>query len=466
MSDQGFDPAAKFSNIQLADAYAFGRFNLASDTALDLRAGRQRVDWGVARMVGGGIDVVNPRDNAARVRPGALPQETRVPVGMVYANLASGGPWGADGFVQYEFRPNVLVPCGTFFDTAYYAPPGCNYASVLGSFNVDDQTALAKGLYPKRGPDVMASDSGQYGLSLRYAASAFNSDIRAYAMNYHSRTPSIRGTNPNVAGGYGSLASFTRLTDPNGLKYAMVYAEDIRLYGLSFAAKPDAGLRLYGELAYRPNQPISLNLSDLVSAFLSRSPYSSLNLAKNSNAIPPGGSFDGYDRFKVTTASLGSNKILPAPWGAEQLSLVGELGWSHVQGLPDPGLLRYGRTDDYGVAAINGYPCVDTSVAQKTCAHDGFVTSNAWGYRLRLAASYPGLFFGATLTPSLSFAHDVSGYAYDGSFQKDRQILRPGLRADWNKRYFAEIEYARISGGAYNPLVDRDNLSLVLGTHF
>lgn len=466
LSDNGFDPAAKFSNFQLTDAYVFGRLKTGGDATLDLRAGRQVVHWGVAQFVAGGIDAVNPTDYAARVRPGALAQEITVPVGMLYANLASGREWEADGFVQYEFRPSVLAPCGTFFDSTYYAPVGCNYASVLGSSGVNDASAIAKGLYPKRNPDVTASDSGQYGLSLRYAAAGLNTDFRGYAMNYHSRMPSIRGTNPNVAGGYGSLAPFSRLTDPNGLKYAMIYPEGIRLYGLSFDTKLDPTLRVYGEIAYRPNQPVNLNLSDLISAFLGRSPNSALNLAKNTNAIAPGGTFDGYDRFKVTTTILGTSKAFPTAWGAERLTLSGELGWSHVAALPDSSILRYGRSDDYGIAAVNGIACVDTTPAQKSCANDGFVTSNAWGYRIRLAAEYPGAFFGATVTPSLAFAHDVSGYSYDGSFLKDRKILRPGIRADWDKQYFADIQYARISGGAYNTQIDRDNVTLVVGVHF
>ena len=73
---------------------------------------------------------------------------------------------------------------------------------------------------------------------------------------------------------------------------------------------------------------------------------------------------------------------------------------------------------------------------------------------------------GATLTPSLGVAQDVSGYAYDGSFQEGRQTLNLGLRADWSKRYFAEVQYTQYAGGAYNPIVDRDNVTLVVGAKF
>jgi hypothetical protein len=313
---------------------------------------------------------------------------------------------------------------------------------------------------------VDARDSGQYGLSARYAADSLGTDFRVYAMNYHSRARSIRTTNANIAGGYGSLATFTRLTDPNGVKYSLVYAEDIKLYGLSFETRLDPLTGVYGEAAYRPNQPLNMNSQDLITAFLQRSPTSLLNLARNTNAIPPGGTFDSYDRFKVSTASLGFRKALSRAWGAAQLELSGELGWSHVNGLPDPGVMRYGRSDSYGRGAIDGVPCTDTTAAQKACAHDGFVTANAWGYRARMAANYPGAFLGATLTPSLVLAHDVGGYSHDETFVKGRVVLRPAIRADWNRKYFAELLYTRISGGAYNLQVDRDTVTLAAGIYF
>ena len=249
--------------------------------------------------------------------------------------------------------------------------------------------------------------------------------------------------------------------------FGLVYAENIHLYGLSFDTKLDPTMRVFGEMAYRPNQVLNLNASDLIAAFLGRSPTSALNQAKATNAILPGASFDGYDRYKVSTASLGTNKAFLNVLAAERVSLAAEVGMSHVGNLPDPGVLRYGRSDIYGGAATNGAPaCVDATVAQKSCAHDGFVTSDSWGYRLRVSAVYPGAFFGATLTPTIGFAQDVSGYSYDGSFVKDRQTLSLGLRADWSKKYFAEVQYTQFSGGAYNPIVDRDNVTLVVGAKF
>lgn len=465
LSDRGFAREAQFSEAHFTDAYVYGKFEVAAENRLEARLGRQVVTWGVAQFTAGGINVVNPNDFAAAQRPGALPQEARIPVGMLYADFAAGKQWGVDGFVQYEARHDVLNGCGTFFNVATYAPTGCLQANVLPTVN--EPTALATGTYVHRAPDVEARDSGQFGVSLRYMLAAARTELRAYAMNYHSRGFTVRGTNADIAGGFGNV--FTRLTSPSGVKYALMYPEDIRLLGASFDMRRGQATRLFGEIAHRPNQPLSLNFSDLADAFVARNPNSLLNRpasGKNALALPPGAAFDAFDRFNVTTAALGVNQGLPGALGAQRILLAGELGWSHVADLPSPDVLRYGRSDAYGVAAIPGVACTDTYPG-KTCAHEGFITSNAWGYRVRIAMTYNDLLFGATLTPSLILAHDMDGYSYDGTFLEDRKILRSGLRADWARKYFAEILYTRFSDSPrYSMLVDRDNVQLVAGANF
>lgn len=67
-----------------------------------------------------------------------------------------------------------------------------------------------------------------------------------------------------------------------------------------------------------------------------------------------------------------------------------------------------------------------------------------------MAATYAVPAIGANLTPSIFFAQDVNGYSYDGSFLEGRRTLRSALRADWGKKYFAELQLNQISGGTYN----------------
>jgi hypothetical protein len=238
------------------------------------------------------------------------------------------------------------------------------------------------------------------------------------------------------------------------------------LLGLSFSKKLAPTTRLLGEVAYRPHQPVTLNAFDVLSSFASRSPTSVLALNKGITALPVGASFDAYDRFAVTTGSLGVDTVFPKTLGAERISLLAEVGVSQVRGLPDPAVLRYGRPLGYNGAAYAGGPaCVDT-VPGKTCTHDGYISPSAWGLRMLASARYAPAGSGISWTPSLLWAKDVRGYSHDGHYSEGRSLLRPALRAEFGQRYFGEMQYHRYSGGRYNLRIDRDHVSLVAGARF
>ncbi|WP_408596586.1 DUF1302 domain-containing protein [Limnohabitans sp.] len=467
LSDAGFAPEAQFANLQWMDVYGYTQLDVGATSALALRLGRQYVNWGQSKFLAGGVNAINPFNYAAGVRPGAAAEEMRLPVGMLYGLLQTSDASTWDGFVQYESRANVLPGCGTFYSTANFASTGCGFVNALPG--VSDPTALATGRYAHRADDVAFAGSGQFGLSWKFEPRDMAGHVRLYAMQYHSRAPSIRLNSPTFASGLDTTqaALIQRLTGPGATSYAMQYPEAIQLLGASFESKLDPTRQFYGEVAYRPNQPLNLNAADLMAAFLSRAPNSALNLAKGVNAIGLGGSFDGYDRFKVTTASVGAVQVLPQVLAAERWLLTAELGLSHVASLPSASTLRYGRSDDFGVAAYTGGPvCIDTSVAQKTCAQDGFVTSLSWGYRMQLSAAYSESAWGAAWTPMLYVAHDVSGYSFDGTFVEGRRVMRPGVRVLWREGYFGEMHYHHTWGGRYNTQIDRSTLSVIGGVRF
>ncbi len=514
LSDQGFAPEARFSNAIVKDIYLYGSHKTDSGTEVKARLGRQTLDWGKAMLLGGGINAaITAPDLAASLRPGALPDEGRQPTGMLAVTVAAGKNWGADGFLKFENRTPAFPGCGTFFDVSSLLPVGCNLAAAFGNASpfpaalgsplttvasLSEPAIFKSGYYFHRGQDVNPSGSGQWGLSMKYLADSINTEWRAYVLNTASNVPGFRVYKESVApatSGPINLAplpaaqrpagavfnyAFNALSDPNGIRYGVAYANHVRLYGLAFDTKPAPGSRVYGELSVRPNAPLGWNGNDLLTAALQPAvANSALNIAKKLNTLPLGAVYDAWDRLRVTNLVLGGNQVLPNVLGAERMIVVLELGLSHVDGLPDPSVMRYGRPFSYGTAPFmqangslsacseaiqaNGIPA---GVKGKTCTTDGFVSADASGLRFNVSARYPNVAGNLTLTPSLYVAKDLSGYSYDGVYSKGRTVVRPSLRAEWGKNYYLDFAYAAFSGGNYNLLLDRSNLSLVAGVRF
>jgi len=531
LSDRGFPEAAKFSGAMVRDAYVSGKINAGDDRRLELRLGRQVLDWngtqaqlngswGGSRMISGGIGAAtNPNDYAAQLRPGALAEEARVPVGMLSLHLVSGKQWSADAFVPFETREAVLPGCGTFFDVASVVPKGCNLGSAIpypfpgtpvGTLSTLTERSLSSsGLYVHRLPDEVPGASGQFGLAGHYVFAPMRTELSAYVMNTPTTLPYFQVKIDDVNGAPVSVAlpgqaglvfgALQRLnpwvsqlppafaaayTPPpagsgNGLEYGTTYPKSVRLYGMSFNTEASPTMRFYGELAYRPNQPLSQNLNDLLNALLLRAPNSMLNEQKKILAVPAGGFYQAYDTFGVTTASAGFTEVFVKALGASAVRVSGEIGMSHVDGLPDPSVMRYGRAFAYGSA-----PYLDSTtnalsacaqpaggagqqfVPGKTCTTDGFITATSWGWRLAVGAVYPNAIAGATLTPSLMLADDVHGYSQDGSFSQGRLVIRPALHAAWSKGYYADVAYTHMGGGNYNLMADRSNVMISAGVKF
>jgi len=489
LSDHGFSPEARFSNAMFRDAFVYAKFDDGeAQYKGEARLGRQVLNWGVSQFFNGGVGMAtNPYDLASQFRPGALPQESRVPLGMLSLKLDFGKAWGLEAFVPYEPRASQLPGCGTFFDGTSIVQQGCNLAGAVGApiagtpfatmASLTEKSILASGYYVHRATDAMPSgNDGQFGLSMRYTAASLATEFKGYFSRTTHSLPNLYRVNvENVNGATlpaGLAGGLARLTNPNGLSYSVDYVGGVRMAGLSFDTRVDPTLRVFGEAAYRQNQPLGMGGSDLLAAALLRAPTSLLALQRGYLSVPAGGAFDGYDRHPVTTANLGVNKVLPKTLGAERVIVALEAGYSHVSGLPPTTEMRYGRGLAYGAApyTINGTPtaCAETApglngVPGKTCTSDGFVSTNAWGLRGRFAASYASASLSALVTPSLTFAKDISGYSYDATFSEGRVIVRGGLRADWGTRYFAELAYSHFGGAKYNLLADRSNATVVFG---
>jgi len=456
LSDAGAQMRSRFSGVVLDNLYASGRQRLA-DMPLDWNLGYQKLDWGNRFLVLGGLRDLNPIDFPALTRPGMLQreQETRIPVPQIFARLGVSASTSIEGFYQFGFERNAPTQCGTFYSGVDWYSDGCNAVTVgAGS----DRAALASGSFLKRADNVMPGGGGQFGAALTHTVDAWATKFGVYATQFHSRT------------GYSGVIKSLRTAgapfvpgDPDGLnpKYLTEFPADVRMFGLTFETR-FAGGTAFGELTYRPNQPLQFNAADLLGAVLS--PVAPTTLRSQERALPPGGTLNGFERHKNVQLQLGAigqvAGVLPGAtvnWGAEVV-------YKGVPDLPDPSVTRFGRVDVFGQGPVNGV--CPAPAAPTQCTSDGYVSRHAFGYRLVVGARYANVAEGVDLVPSMLFGQDVSGWSGDTAILEGRKLAIVSLRANWRSGFTGDIAWVPTWGGTYNNQRDRSAVQMSIGRRF
>lgn len=453
LSDIGFPRGSRFSGVLLADAYVKGKTEVGG-MPLTFRLGQQAIDWGPAFTMPSGLRDMNPRDFAAMSRPGALTEESMVPVVAAWLKADITPSATVEGFYQFLWRPSVTPGCGTFAATADYATQGCNKVFMTSSLSGPLQ--LATGRYGKRAEDIEARNSGQFGVGGTYTVKEIGSRFGAYYTNTHAHYP--------LAGSYKTFRTGTILIpgDPGNLnpRYVLEYPEDIHMVSATLGTQiPQFGLKLAAEVDHKFNQPVQLNPVDLLAAFMAGSGM----LAADAAATAPGGHYDGYDRFHITQAQLAASKEMGTSLGGT-LTLGMETGFRYIHDLPDVNVRRYGRWDTFGQGPVNGTCPAGTS--PKACTTDGFLTSFSWGYRLSANVAYTDVLPGLDVKPSIAFIHDVSGWSYDQVFNEGRKAVRVALDGTYDKRFFFNLAYQNTLTWTYDPRGDRDQAVFSVGMKF
>ncbi|AMK29440.1 DUF1302 domain-containing protein [Pseudomonas mosselii] len=513
ISDSNRKEGAKSSGAELLDAFVYHNYSIA-DLPGTVRLGKQVVSWGESTFIGGGINSINPIDVSAFRRPGAEIKEGLIPVNMFYLSQSVTDNLTAEGFYQIEWDQTVVDNCGTFFSQPDVIADGCNnnlavlakqanVAGRLGPIAAPTMRALAaqgvswgspdEGVIVRRGADRDARDSGQFGLALRYMYEPLNTEFGGYFMNYHSRAPifSGRGADARFYNPANLAAALARAGVPGGAispallqqlmplyvagnsSYHVEYPEDIRLYGLSFSTTLPTGTAWSGEISYRPNAPVQLNTTDILYSGLTPLDPNASVLKGTPNTDQP-----GYRRKEITQLQTTFTHFFDQVMGAERLTMVGEVGWTHVGGLESTSKARYGRDPVYGPGPLPNGRCqslnattlagVEQNNLSRYCENEGFTTSDSWGYRVRAIWDYNNVFAGVNLRPSVAWSHDVDGYSPGpgGNFEEGRKAISLGLDAEYQNTYTASLSYTNFFDGKYTTVDDRDFVALSFGVNF
>lgn len=518
--DQAVSPVTGFgsrgsdllgTNGELLDLFVYNSFEVGGGK-VNVRLGQQLVSWGESTFIPNGINIINAVDVSKLRAPGSELKEALLPQQMLWAAHQLTDRVSVEGFYQFKHRRVRIDPRGSFFssndtlsddaDRLYFGSGRRNdQHGAAGIFGVN---ATAQ-VFAPRSADREAGDSNQYGMAIRSLFPALNNtELGFYFVNYHSRTPfltatrgaatvataaALAGLDPGcatsnlinfnvIAGGVGGNPLGQGIcTGARQSTYFAEYPENIRLFGLSFSTAGPAGIALQGEYSYRPNQPLQLSGTEVALAAGGLANNITGNNVAAASVIP-GTEISGFRRVQMHQLQLTATKAFGPTFGAEQLAVVGEVGYTYFN-LPS-GLLFAGPG---AVLPAIGSNTATTAGSIQT-NNEGFTTSSSWGYRLLGRLDFPNAIGPATVSPRIAFSHDVRGVS--PTFNQGVKALTLGAGFNYRQNWQADIAYTSFFGGrtysgtdpaptvgqaqtfatSANPLKDRDYFSVNVSYSF
>ncbi len=467
-------------NIVGLDGFVYGAFDPMGKN-LRVRAGRQVISWGESTFIPNGINVINPVDLSKLRIPGSELKEAFIPTAGLWGNLELTKNASFEGFYLTNHDKVKLDPRATYFSNNDFAsddstrvilsfgrrndqnkppsnpvPPvipvlGPTAAALYGPYDP------AASVWAPRAPDKDPSDNGQWGLALRYLATELNNtEFGVYYMNYTSRIPlfsGIKGTPSSILTG-GPLiapicanAALRSLCHTGTATYFAEYPEDIKLFGLSFNTAGPAGIALQGEYSYRSNLPVQYATPELLLAAVGLpnliTGYTQIpgapTGATGAALVPDGSYLQGYQRLKASQFQMTATKSEPSVLGAEQLVVVGEVGFTYFHSLPTE--VKFNGPAVFLPATAFGALLSSAYSVQET----GFLTSTSWGYRLVGRLEYNNALLGGNVSPRLAWSQDVKGVG--PSFNEGAKSLSIGANWDYQRKWLVDMQYTAYMGG-------------------
>jgi hypothetical protein len=464
------------------DAYINASFEPMGKN-LRVRAGRQVINWGESTFIQNGISIISPLDVGKLRIPGSELKEALLPTTGIWGSQELVGGASIEGFYLTNFDKTRIDPRSSYFSSNDIISDDANQTIISFGRRQDQHFPpsnpiplatpgvgpIAQALYGPFNPaasawlqrmsDVNPSDSGQYGVALRYLATEMNNtELGFYFINYHSRLPFVSAVRGVGVGGTPTTSIVTcGVTTPascplnaafNGTaKYYAEYPSDIKLYGFSFNTAGPYGLALQGEYSYRPNLPVQLASADVIMAALGLpnllTGYTQIAGAPvgttSAALVPAGTTIGGYQRLKASQLQGTATKSWPSVMGAENFVLVGEVGFNFFHNMPTdvkfngPGAGL--PTTAFGAALASG----------GSMQTDGFLTNFSWGYQLVGRLEYANAFMSGNIAPVLAWSQSVKGVG--PNFNQGVKSWSLGATWDYQRKWLVGIQYTDYFGG-------------------
>ena len=259
-------------------------------------------------------------------------------------------------------------------------------------------------------------------------------------------------------------------------RYFIEYPEDIKMLGVSFnTSLGNTGIAMQGEVSYKHGVPLQIDDVELLFATLSAL-STKFGQANGANQLGDyigqyNTEISGYRRKDVWTAQTTLTKTFGPLLGANQSTLITEVGGVYVAGMPSKDLLRFdgmGTFTSGSQTAMNNTTSAGSTPLLAT-PYSAFADPFSWGYQVVGRLEYNNVFAGVNVTPSIAFVHDVKGNTPLplGNFITGRKSINLVTEFSWQNSWSLEVRYVNYFGaGRYNLLSDRDYVSSTLKYSF
>ncbi|MCG8670557.1 MAG: DUF1302 domain-containing protein [Pseudomonadales bacterium] len=242
------------SDARLLDFYLDMNF-FWHDHPVSVKFGKQVISWGESGFISGMSAYQNPFDFNQLVQSGFDLKQGSIPTNSFLAYVGLTENTSAEFYVKTEWEPNVFPPVGSYFSFTDFIGVGgdqiCINGGLVSDFN-ENKICVA------REDDRPARDSGQFGLKFTWLIPSLNyTEFSAYYVRYHDPNP--------VLGGREGIPD-TTVPDFLQAKYFLQYVEDLSLFGFSFNTVAPWGTSISGELTYRKDVPLTIDISEILGA--------------------------------------------------------------------------------------------------------------------------------------------------------------------------------------------------------
>jgi len=440
------------NKFTLYDAFVYGSWDVFGGHPLNVRVGKQVINWGESNIQGGGISqMMNPKDLSKATTPGTDVKETLIPQESVYLNFGFTDEISLEAYYTWNWRNSTFIGAGTYFSPFDFLGKG---------YNPD---LFVRGI-EKAGEEEPES-GGQYGINMHFIIPSWNyADLGIYYVRSHAFNPRL-GLNED----YVVHPDAARPGADTLAGYQWIYAEDQDTFAISlngeamwdgsFAVEFNLKTDFYDTRECRNLHGISgVGVPDLggMTVGAAFSLGTDADFANNdAQGTIPGCDIEASDVYTFLgnyTRSVGTDIF-----GADKMSTIFDVSMVWIDGLSGGDLTDRDNTNTN----------VDTGRFDGVDALDRPITDFSWGYTAVLALEYNDVFANVNVSPTLIFVHNVEGYTpfNAGSMVENQRVIVAKVGFSYLTSTTVDLQYTTWLGTA-GTSEDKDNVSIVFKRSF